>query len=261
MNHTFPYAARAAALSLLLATAGAAAVTEDFSKTVPLRPGGVFSVSNTNGSVTVSAWDRNEVEIKAVKSARDQRSMSEVKIEVESSADGVAITTKLPSGWSKSGSVSYTIRAPRGADWRVSTVNGRLKLEGPGGALKAKSVNGAVEVVDAAGTVAAETVNGSLTASYGRLAGEGAHRFKSVNGKIRVYLPSDPAGSFRAKSVNGSINTDFPLRVDKARFGPNKSLEGQLGQGGGSFEFETVNGSIGLHRAGTAESSVRYRLP
>ena len=46
---------------------------EDFLKTVPLSAGGSFSLKNTNGVVRLSTWAKDEVEIKAVKTARGER--------------------------------------------------------------------------------------------------------------------------------------------------------------------------------------------
>jgi DUF4097 and DUF4098 domain-containing protein YvlB len=79
-----------------------------------------------------------------------------------------------------------------------------------------------------------------------------------VNGSVRVYLPASVAGRFHAGSVNGSIEADFPLQVTKARFGPSRSLDGELGNGGDtSFSFNTVNGSIDILNSETTAANGR----
>src|SRR6185312_16109433 len=71
-------------------------VTEDFHKTVPLNANGRVSLENVNGNVEITGWDKNEVQIDAVKSAHDQQRLDEAKIEVEGSGDSVRIRTRYP---------------------------------------------------------------------------------------------------------------------------------------------------------------------
>ena len=42
---------------------------EEFHQTYPLSAGGRISLENINGAVRVTAWDRNEVKVDAVKTA------------------------------------------------------------------------------------------------------------------------------------------------------------------------------------------------
>lgn len=234
-----------------------AEVTEDFSETVSLSPGGTMSVENVNGSVKVTTWDRNEVQINAVKKAKDAQALSEVKIEIESSGDLVAIETKLPKGRNRGGSVSYEIMTPRSSRVRAESVNGGVIVEGPEGGVDAETVNGSLKVLDVAGEIHAETVNGSVVVRFASMDTRGDHEFSSVNGSVKVYLPQEVSGDFEAETVNGSIKTDFPLEVRKARFGPSRSLEGTLGGGGSQFDFETVNGSIQILSSDSVESRAR----
>src|ERR1700690_924479 len=60
-------------LALLAAIAAlvfpAAAADENFYHTYPLAAGGSFALENVNGSVQVEGWSRDEVEVRAVKTA------------------------------------------------------------------------------------------------------------------------------------------------------------------------------------------------
>lgn len=73
-------------------------VTEEFHKTVQLNATGRVSLENINGNVEIIGWDKSEVQIDAVKSARDQQQLDEAKIEVEGSGDSVQIRTRYPEG-------------------------------------------------------------------------------------------------------------------------------------------------------------------
>jgi hypothetical protein len=54
--------------------------TERFEQTYPLSAKGRVNVSNVNGSITVEAWDRNEVKLEAVKTADTRESLADVEI-------------------------------------------------------------------------------------------------------------------------------------------------------------------------------------
>src|SRR6516162_3103786 len=81
-----------------LCISASAQVTEEFHRTVPLPSNGRVSLGNVNGNVTITGWERNEVQIDAVKKADSQQKLEEAKIEVESSSNSVDIRTKYPEG-------------------------------------------------------------------------------------------------------------------------------------------------------------------
>src|SRR5450755_4124357 len=75
-------------LFLLVAIAGFCRCTfaydETFHHVYPLSAGGSFVLENVNGSVHVDGWDRDEVEVSAVKTGtNDFRDVQQVKIEVD----------------------------------------------------------------------------------------------------------------------------------------------------------------------------------
>src|SRR5258706_10044907 len=138
-----------------------AALTEELHKTFPIEADGRVSVGNVNGAVRISAWDRNEVQVDAVKRARTQEALDDARIVIDSSSGSISIRTKYPdSHRHDSASVEYTIKVPRRARlWAVDTVNGRVEVSGVAGDVKISSVNGPVTAKDLAGDVRMSTVN------------------------------------------------------------------------------------------------------
>ncbi len=222
--------------------ASAANVSESFQQTVALAPGGSFELSNVNGSIDVIPWDRDEVEIRAVKRAGSQARLDAIEINVREEPGRVTVKTELPR--TGNGVVDYDIRTPAAASVTLRNVNGRVTIDGLDGPVDIRSVNGAIEADGLSQSTAIETVNGAITATYAAAPTAGRHRFEAVNGAIRLYLPAGAGGRFEAKTVNGSIKNDMGLEVKKARFGPMSSLEGTIGPGEAEIELETVNGSI-----------------
>ena len=69
-------------------------LTEEFHQTYPLTAAGRVSIANINGDVRITAWDRNEVKVDALKRAYSQERLSEVTVEVTNTADSVMIKTR-----------------------------------------------------------------------------------------------------------------------------------------------------------------------
>jgi DUF4097 and DUF4098 domain-containing protein YvlB len=236
-----------ALLALLLAIPAGAEVTEDFHRTVPLSANGEVSLSNVNGNVEIVGWDRNEVQIDAVKKSRDQQRLDEARIEVESGSDYVRIKTEYPHHQANNNpaSVHYQLHVPQNARLHsISLVNGGLTVQKVSGEVHASLVNGKAHIDDLAGGVEISSVNGGIEANYASLNNVHEIRLKSVNGSIELGLPASPNAEIKASSVNGGIRTDFPLQV-KGDFVGHR-LSGTLGNGGTQIELSNVNGSIHL---------------
>ena len=236
-----------ALLALLIALPAYAEVTQEFHRTVPLAANGRVSLNNINGDVEITGWDKNEVQIDAVKSARDQQRLDNIRIEVNNSSSSVEIETKYPEHMfhNDPGAVHYTLHVPQNARLdEIKLVNGSLNIEKLNGGVHADLVNGKLRASDLTGEADLATVNGSIEANYASLNNVREIKLKSVNGRVDLLLPQSPNADVEASVVNGSISTDFPLTV-KGRF-VGKSMEGTLGSGGLHIELSNVNGSIHL---------------
>jgi DUF4097 and DUF4098 domain-containing protein YvlB len=231
-------------LTLLLALASAQ-VTQDFHRTIPLSSNGRISLDNINGNVEITGWDRNEVQIDAVKKARDQQRLDEARIEVNAGTDSVEIKTHYPEDRTNNNpaSVHYQLHVPRNARLdHINLVNGSLTAQKVSGEVIAKLVNGKVQVSDLAGRADLSTINGKIEANYASLNNVAEIKLKSVNGPIELGLPNAPNAEVKASTVSGGIRTEFPLEVRGGYVG--KNLTGTIGSGGTSIELSNVNGSI-----------------
>ena len=234
-----------AALALFMAIPATADVTQEFHKTVPLPSNGRVSLSNINGDVEITGWNRDEVQIDAVKSARDQERLDEARIDVNAGSDSVEIETHYPSHLmnNNAASVHYTLHVPQAARIdKISLVNGALTVQKLTGEIDANLVNGKLHATDLAGTADLATVNGGIDANYVSLNNVREIKLKSVNGSVNLLLPQSPNAQVSASTVNGGISTDFPLTVKGHWVG--KNMSGTLGNGGVQIELSNVNGSI-----------------
>jgi hypothetical protein len=255
----------AGALTLaLVAPAAAWGQGADFSWRGALEEGQTIEIKGVNGAIRASSAAGSEVEVTAAKRAR-RSDPNEVRIEVVTHEGGVTICAvyPTPSGQRENEcrpggegrmetrnndvSVEFTVYVPEGVHFAGRTVNGEIEAVSLPRDADLNTVNGGIKLTTR-GFATANTVNGSITATIGRADWDGALRFKTVNGGIRLNLPDAIAAEFDAQTVNGSISTDFPVQV-QGRFGP-RQLRGTIGDGGPRrLEVQTVNGSIEIRRA------------
>ena len=141
--------------NLLTSDAQGDEVREEFHKTYPLSHTGRVSLENLNGSVRISVWDRNDIQVDAIKHAYKAERLNEATIEVNSNPEAIRIKTNYPDDdqsfneghgdQNDPAVVDYTITIPRQARLEsINLVNGSLDIDGAEGNVKASSVNGRV---------------------------------------------------------------------------------------------------------------------
>lgn len=240
-----------AALSAATWTAACRADDEVFDRIVPLAAAKSFELQNVNGSVDVEGWDRDAVEIHAVKSAKNSRAdLDRVRIEVQSAADHVSVQSVYPKDSGADVTVAYTIRVPQRVLLQlISTVNGDVRIHGVDATGTLRSVNGDVEAYDSTGSISAETTNGNIRLELCSFA-DSPLSAQTVNGSIVVALPSGSGAALDARSLNGEVQSDLPFAGSSAG---RREFHGMLGTGGTSMRLRTVNGSI--HIMAWSESS------
>ena len=233
---------------LAVTVAARADVREEFHKTYPISADARISLKNLNGPVTVIAWDKNEVEIDAVKTAESKDLLDEAKIEVTAGSSAIDIRTHYPDDTHRrAASVDYTLHVPRkGKLDKIELVNGRVRINGVQGGVHASSVNGEVEAREVSGEMNLHSVNGRITAdlrSTGRPVDIG-----TVNGQVALTLPSDASAEIAASTVHGNISNDFNIPVNHGHFAPGSELRARLGGGEARMKLSTVNGEIDIQR-------------
>jgi hypothetical protein len=72
------------------------AISKDFDQNYPLQPGGSFELQNVNGTVEVDGWDRDAVEVHAIKTAKvKEADLDRVSIEVDAKPSAVSVITGI----------------------------------------------------------------------------------------------------------------------------------------------------------------------
>lgn len=217
----------------------------EFHASYALAANGRVAIQNLYGDVQITAWDRDEVLVRATKHSSDAGRLNDAQIVVDASSGLVSIRTQYTGGDAgQAASVEYHIMVPRGANLEnVTLINGGLLLSGMTGAVKASSVNGSIKAERMEGQVDLSTVNGFLDAGFQRISKCHPISLRSVNGPIKLRLPSGGGANVSADNLSGGIDADFG-RSWRAPGG--HRLEAAVNGGGTRIRLHNVNGGISI---------------
>ncbi len=160
---------------------------------------------------------------------------------------------------------NLVIQVPMNTSVELKTVNGgHIEVTGISGDLDVENVNGPVTLTNVSGSVSAHTVNGSLTVGLDRVTPDKPMSFSSLNGKVDVTLPADAKARLRIKTTNGAVYSDFDVKMEpdtskpviedgrgqggKYRIRMDRGVYGSINGGGPEYSFQTMNGSILIHK-------------
>jgi hypothetical protein len=236
-------------LALLAGGLNAKVVTtarSEFRATYSLVPNGRVVVQNLYGDVQITAWDRDEVLVQATKHSTDPQRLNDAQIVVDSSSGLVSIHTQYSGADAEHpASVEYHIMVPRGANLEnVKLINGGLSLTGMAGPVKASSVNGSIKAEKMRGQTELSTINGHLEADFDRVSKCSPISLTSVNGPIKLSLPTGAGANVTAQNLSGGIDADFG-HAWRAPGG--NRLEAAVNGGGAAIRLHNVNGGISIH--------------
>jgi DUF4097 and DUF4098 domain-containing protein YvlB len=186
------------AAAVLAAAVPAALAQQKINKRVTVSPDATVEVSNVQGGVTISAWDRNEVELTAdLESDKDE-------LEFEASERHVRVEVERPHGKYNhdDGDDAYlTLRVPSGARLIIDTVSAEIGVTGVKGEQSLESVSGEVRTQAFDAPVRANAVSGDITVTGN--GGKAAVSTENVSGTSTV---TGIRGNYQGEVVSGELN-------------------------------------------------------
>lgn len=246
---------------------GSVEVTEPFSQTLPLAPGGTVDLIGYIGNITITGGTGDEVRVDAVKrawgstEAAARNILREMAIRITDRGGTIEIRPEGPRRPNWVGSVEYTVAVPSRANVTVRTGSGNVRITNIAGALRAESLSGRIDVsavsrVDLlksfGGDIEMRDIEGEmLTAETtgGALAGR--------NLKVR---------SIDVRSVSGALNLSGveSVRARIATTSGSIDYEGRMARSG-SYEIGSQSGDIRVVPLGAVgfdleASSIRGRV-
>jgi DUF4097 and DUF4098 domain-containing protein YvlB len=234
---------------LLSLSIGQALADTPINLTHDAAPNARVSISNVKGAVTVSAWDRNQVQV----TGRLGDGAKPLTIEGSNSNLSIKVESQGKSGWlnfgseTSMGSSTLDVRVPKGASLdvdvvsapmnidgidggtiKVNTVSGKARINARSPSIDADAVSGSIELAGNADKVDLQTVSGdilapnvgaeaSLQTVSGRIRVSGGPWRKltlsTVSGDVQLAGGLAPNGSFNVDSMSGDVQVQVPSNL------------------------------------------------
>lgn len=252
------------AVALAGVSGTAAGQTRELVRTIPMQPGGWFTLDNVSGDTIVTGVDGAELTIRATKrltgrGTAGEDALDRVAIGIRERGNRVAVETEYtnrgsllawllnPFAGGRAGraavSVDYTVTVPRGAGVTIESISGDVTVEGVDGETHVEIVSGDGRFTALARLVEAETVSGDLRLTDVR--SDDALSAETISGRIDVEGVRAPR--LEVSTVNGAV----ALRGAECRRVEVRTLSGTVTFDGvlaadGRYEFESHSGDVRL---------------
>lgn len=263
-------------LTLLLITVAAGQETREIRKTVPLSADGRVVIDTYKGSITVTTWDKTEVEVYAKIEMDDtgwesrrngEEKVRDTEIRIDNSSREVIIKSDYDrlkhhsSFWGifdgdtgNLPNVHYTIKMPKTAALKIKDYKSNTNVSDVKSDISLNTYKGQVKISGVDGGVDLETYKGDVRVEYaglGRL-----NKFETYKGEIEIVIPRKLGFELNANvSSKGDLRSDFDIqekypstrsRRDRHR---DKEFRGSVNGGGPVLRLETTKGTYRLRES------------
>jgi DUF4097 and DUF4098 domain-containing protein YvlB len=226
-----------AAAATLLSASPASEAGTPISKRAAADPSGSVEVSNVSGTVTVTGWDRSEVEVTG------ELGKGTESLEFTTSDNVTRIKVILPKNSYHVDDTDLVIRMPAASRLSVSTVSADIKVQGVTGAQRLQSVSANIQTAAGSEDVECRTVSGDVTVDG--TAKKGLLTMTTVSGDATALKV---AGEVNASTVSGNI----VLGLGETTRSRLRSTSGDLTlamhlASDGKLDAETISGDLRLN--------------
>jgi DUF4097 and DUF4098 domain-containing protein YvlB len=235
-----PSAVAALACAAAAFAAASPAVAASIDQRSAADPAGRIEVANTAGSVTVTGWPRNEVEVTGELGEGSER------LEFTTQGKLTRIRVVLPKRSYGVDETRLVVKVPSGSGLSVNTISADIAVEGVRGGQRLQSVSGNVRTATAAQDVEIKSVSGDV-----EVTGSGARSLVTLTTVSGDATLANVAGEVNANTVSGNLAITM-TDVARSRV---RSTSGDLGLRGrlaadARLDLESISGDIRLDIAG-----------
>lgn len=234
------------------AVLAAADETEHVSRTLKMDPGGTLRLKNFSGRVTITASDRAEVVVDAVRRASRER-LGRIKLDIHTEGANVVVVDanhRERSWFEFSGNnvveTDLDISVPRRSNLDVAVFSSPVSIEGVEGSHNVHSFSARLSLNDVTGPIKAHTFSGTVVIREKSWESNQTIDVDTFSGNVELYVPESARGSVSFNSFSGRLNSEMPLTLHNSN---RRSLRADLGGGGnGQLRFKTFSGSVKIDR-------------
>ena len=226
--------------------------TEHVSRTVKLEPGGTLRLKSFSGRVTITASDRSEVVIDAVRRAPRER-LDRITLDIHTDGSNAVVIDanhRERSWYAFSGNnvveTDFDIKVPRRTNLDVSVFSAPISVDGVVGSHKMNSFSSRLSLLDVTGSIRAHSFSGPITIRAKAWEPNQSIDIDTFSGSVELHVPETARGTVSFNSFSGRLSSELPLTLHSSS---RRSFKAELGGGdGGTLRFKTFSGSVKIDR-------------
>lgn len=192
--------------------------------------------------IEVKTWEKSTVYFKADITTEDGKFQDRYQLEIDEGSNTISINSKAEpvfkafhDEWNKNNpgkkkryyntgdmyKFNYVIYIPKGAKFKISSINGDLKSEVIDGIFEADLINGDIDIARYSGELDLSTINGEIDLKVGN-------------------------AQLVAETIHGDIYADEKLKLTSSDRHVGQKIAGNLGKGSSNLKLNTINGNMYL---------------
>jgi hypothetical protein len=225
-------------IACLLFTANAANASAKFDRIYNPKGNAHLTISNINGSITVTAWSKKSVMISAINEPS-------AIIEDQTIGDTIKLSVKKAL---RPGKVDFLVYVPAETALALNNYMGKIEVRGVQGDINIKSYDSEIHLVDVRIPSADINVTTGDIFFDGDLTGAGPYGFQTLRGDLNITLPAKTPFQLSTRALSENINLgDFLNSLTSTNRAP-KEISGTHLKGGPQLKLITFAGRILLHK-------------
>jgi Toastrack DUF4097 len=256
MTRGLTFAAITLASLAVLPASARADETEKVSKTLKLAPGGTLRLNSFSGRVTITATDKDEVTIDAVRRG-DREWLDLYKLEIYSEGSSTVVVKENQRsnssswfGWSRRNRVvetDFDIKVPRKTNLNLSVFSAAITVDGIAGSHRVHTFSSRVRLDAVSGSIQAHSFSGGFFIRETKWDANQSIDVDTFSGSVELHVPESARGRVTFNSFSGHLRSELPLTLNR---GGRRSLDGELGGSGdgGNLRFKTFSGSVQIDK-------------
>jgi hypothetical protein len=225
------------ALAILVHAISADAYAQrSVTKKYPAQKNVRLEVRNISGTITVEAWEKNEISVTA------KLFSPNAQFTPEQTPNCIGIDIVRDNRGRMVGDINFTVKVPVDSTVDIETKRGNISINNVrGGMVRARvSTSGDIELTGIrASEVIAENGVGDMVFD-GELVAGGSYTFKSLSGNININIPRNSSFSLVASAQPQSINLNSFASPELSIVADGRKVYGNVGTGGGRLPSLTV---------------------
>ena len=251
--------AAAFALATLAGPAPAAAQdtqTEHVTQTVAVAPGGTLRLKSFSGKVTITAADRQDVAIDAVRRAtRDRLDRVKLDIHAEGSTLVVDANHRDSDGWmnwfgrrDQVVDTEFDIKVPRHFNLDVVVFSSPVVVNGVDGESHVRTFSAPIQLDNVNGPVEAKTFSGAVSIQTRAWQDRQSIDVNTFSGDVQLKVPDSASATVEFNSFSGRLSAGMPLTFNEVN---RRNMTARLGgesATAGTMHLKTFSGNVRIDK-------------